>query len=84
MTIEQMAIELLGLSLKDRAILAEKLIASLEEETAADVNALWAAEAMNRLRQIENDEVPLRPAAEVLEEAKNALTVIALAEQNTI
>jgi hypothetical protein len=76
MTIEQLAIELLGLPAKVRAALAEKLIASLEDENAAgagDVDSLWAAEAERRLEQAERGEVELYPAEDVLAEARSRL-----------
>ncbi len=73
MTIEQLAIELLGLPAKARAALAEKLIASLEDEEAGDVDSLWAAEAERRLEQAERGEVELRPAEDVLANARSRL-----------
>ena len=70
MTIEQLAMELLGLPAKQRAQLAEKLIASLEEEGAGEVDAIWAEEADRRLRQVEAGEATLRPAEAVLADAR--------------
>jgi hypothetical protein len=69
MTIEQVAMELLGLSAKERALLAEKLLASLELEVAADTEALWAEEAARRSTQVEAGNVAVRQAGEVLSEA---------------
>jgi hypothetical protein len=75
MTMEQLAIQLLGLPAKARAILAEKLIASLEEEQAAgDVDALWAEETERRLKEAEEGAVGLRPAEAVLTDARSRLT----------
>jgi hypothetical protein len=73
MTIEQLAIELLGLPAKARAALAEKLVASLEEEAAGDVDALWAEEAERRLKEAEAGAVSLRPAEAVLVDARSRL-----------
>lgn len=70
MTIEQVAVELLGLSTKERALLAEKLLASLEEDAAVDVEGLWGEEAERRLRQANGGEVSLRPAAVVMADAR--------------
>ena len=74
MTMEQLAVQLLGLPARDRAVLAEKLIASLEEEQAADeVEGLWAEEAERRLQQAQEGKVSLRPAADVMREARSRL-----------
>lgn len=73
MTIEQLAIELLGLPAKARAALAEKLIASLEEEASGDVDALWAEVAERRLKEAESGTVSLRPAEAVLADARSRL-----------
>jgi putative addiction module component (TIGR02574 family) len=74
MTVEQLAIQLLGLPARDRAVLAEKLIASLEEEHAAgDVDTLWAQEAERRLKEVEEGAVSVRPAEAVLDEARSRL-----------
>jgi hypothetical protein len=73
MTIEQLATELLGLPAKARAALAEKLIASLEEEAGGDVDALWAEEAERRMKESEEGAVALRPAESVLTDARSRL-----------
>ena len=74
MTMEQLAIQLLGLPAKARTILAEKLIASLEDEQAAgDVEALWAEEAERRLKEAEEGGVSLRPAEAVIKDARSHL-----------
>ena len=73
MTIEQLATELLGLPAKARAALAEKLIASLEEEAGGDVDALWAEEAERRMKEAEEGAVSLRPAEAVLTDARSRL-----------
>lgn len=73
MTMEQIAVELLGLPARDRALLAEKLIASLEQELGADVDAAWADEASRRLAEVERGEVSTRPAHEVLADARARL-----------
>lgn len=73
MTIEQLAIQLLGLPARARAILAEKLIASLDDEATDDVDMLWAEEASRRLKEAEDGVVSLRTADEVMAEARSRL-----------
>jgi len=71
---EQHAIQLLGPPAKARTILAEKLIASLEEEqVAGNVDALWAVEAERRLKEAEDGVVNLRPAEAVIKDARSHL-----------
>ena len=41
----------LSLEVRDRAALAEKLLASLEELTEEEANCLWAEEAQRRLEE---------------------------------
>jgi putative addiction module component (TIGR02574 family) len=41
----------LSLEVRDRAALAEKLLASLEELTEEEANRLWAEEAQRRLEE---------------------------------
>lgn len=48
-------------------------LASLEDESPQDVAAPWAEEARERSRQVKASEVTLRPADEVIEEAKSRL-----------
>ncbi len=73
MTIEQMAVELLGLSTKERAVLAEKLLASLDEDASGDVDARWGELALRRLDEVEAGSVSPRPAEEVLTESRSKL-----------
>lgn len=74
MTIEQLAMELLGLPAKARATLAQKLLASLEDEAASgDVDGLWAEEAERRLKEAQEGAVSLRPAEDVIREARSRL-----------
>ena len=49
-TVEKIALELLGLPVGSRALLAEKLIESLDEKQGEDIEALWIKEAKRRSR----------------------------------
>ena len=43
-TVEKIALELLGLPAESRALLAEKLIESIDEKQDKDIEALWIKE----------------------------------------
>ena len=52
-TLEKTALELLGLSASSRALLAEKLLASLEdEEPSEEAENAWKREALKRYRAL--------------------------------
>lgn len=72
-TIEEMAIELLGLPAAQRALLAKKLIASLDETELEGAEALWVREAEARYAEIENGIVECQPVDEALKEAREKL-----------
>jgi len=73
MKIEKMAMELLGLSATQRALLAKQLIASLDETERQDVEALWVREAEARYLEIETGKVKCRPVDEALRDARKKL-----------
>ena len=72
-TVEKIALELLGLPAESRALLAEKLIESLDEKQDKDIEALWVNEAKRRSREIKNGKVKCKPAKYVLREARMKL-----------
>lgn len=57
--------ELLRLPARDRARLAELLLASLDEESEPDVDAAWAAEAERRLAELRTGTAAGVPSADV-------------------
>lgn len=73
MKIEKMAMELLGLSAAQQALLAKKLIACLDETERQDVEALWVREAEARYAEIESGKVECRPVDEALRDARKKL-----------
>ncbi|HLF87203.1 MAG TPA: addiction module protein [Nitrospiria bacterium] len=73
LTVEKIALELLGLPTKSRALLAEKLIESLEEKQDRDTESLWMREAKKRSREIKSGKVRCRPAKDALKEARSKL-----------
>lgn len=69
-TVEKIALELLGLPIKSRALLAEKLIESLDEKQDKNVESLWIKEARRRSKEIKSGKVKCKPAKDVLREAR--------------
>ena len=74
MTVEQLALELLGLPASSRALLAEKLIASLEETEDPEAENLWRREIERRQREIDEGKVQCIPAEEALQKARSKLS----------
>lgn len=72
-TMEEMAIELLGLSATQRALLAKQLIASLDDTEIKDVEGLWVREAEARYAEIKKGTVECEPVEEALKEARERL-----------
>ena len=71
--LKDIEVEALKLSAYDRALLAERLINSLESEDDTDVEKLWAEEAERRYKEYKEGKVKVRPAAEVIGEAFSKL-----------
>ena len=65
--------EVLKLSPRQRARLAERLIASLDREREPGSVALWAKEARRRVAELRTGKVKARPAAAVFRKARTAL-----------
>jgi len=74
MRCEELEIQIGKLTLKERAALAKWIVESLDELSAAEVEALWAEEAERRLDELEQGIVAEIPAAEVLCRAQAAIT----------
>ena len=63
----------LGLGVRDRAALAEKLLASLEELSAEEADDLWADEAERRLEALRAGRARTIPAEETHKKAERLL-----------
>jgi putative addiction module component (TIGR02574 family) len=63
--LERLAVELLGLPASSRALLAKKLIESLDETETPDSEALWIEVAKRRAKELEDGVVQGIPAEEV-------------------
>lgn len=69
----QLESKVLKLSPRERARLAERLIASLDDAVDPEADALWAREAERRLDELRSGAVKGRPAASVFRKARAAL-----------
>ena len=68
--LERMAKQLLQLPVESRAELAARLIASLEQSSDENVEALWLDQAKRRLEEVESGQVSPKPAEEVFRNAR--------------
>ena len=66
-TVEKICNEALFLPADARISLIERLLASLNLPTQADIDRLWAAEAERRISEIDCDEVKLVSGEQVFE-----------------
>ncbi len=65
--------EALDLTPKDRALVAELLLESLEVEPKGDLSPEWQEEVRKRCEEIDRGLVELRPAEEVFSRARAEL-----------
>ncbi len=72
-SIEQLTEELLALPSVSRALLAEKLVESLEFDTDPTVQAAWINEAKKRRDRIRDGSVQPIPGAEALAQVRRLL-----------
>jgi putative addiction module component (TIGR02574 family) len=63
----------LKLALKDRAILAERLISSLDSLGESENEQLWVEEAQRRYKGYRKGKITARPTQDVLREARAAI-----------
>ena len=63
----------MNLDVHDRAALAERLLASLEELTDEETERLWAEESQRRLEQYRAGRATAVPAEDVHKKAENLL-----------
>jgi hypothetical protein len=71
--LEQLKEDLLALPTNSRASLAHALIQSLDDEVDADAELLWRDEIRRRDAQIRSGQAMLKPAEQVLREARERL-----------
>ena len=70
MTVEEVKTQALRLGPRDRASLAQELLASLDSLDGADVEQLWVEEAQRRSAELDGGKARAYPADEVLERAR--------------
>ena len=73
LTVEEIAEQALALSSDARALLADRLVESLEPAEDEAVRALWAEEAQRRWEELESGAVKEVPGEEALAEVRRAL-----------
>jgi hypothetical protein len=72
-SIEQLTEELMALPSLSRALLAEKLVESLEFDTDPTIQTAWVTEAKKRRDQIRNGSVQPIPGEEALSQVRRLL-----------
>lgn len=73
-TLEKTALNLLGLPTSSRAVLAEKLLASLEDnEPSEEIERAWNKEALKRYKAFKAGKTKVLPHAEVMRDAYRAV-----------
>ncbi len=71
MTMETLLSEALQMPLQERAIIAERLISSLDTAIDPDVETAWQQEVQNRLDRMEKGELTFLPWEEVRRQLRN-------------
>ena len=70
LTVDQLADEAMQLPASSRALLAEKIVESLDLAQTDDIQRLWADEAIRRRDEIRSGRVQPIPGDEVLAEVR--------------
>jgi putative addiction module component (TIGR02574 family) len=73
MTVDQLAAEALSLSAESRALLADKLVESLNADGLSKIDRLWSDEAKRRRDEVRQGRVKTIPGEEGLARARRAL-----------
>lgn len=74
LTIEQIAEEALALPTEARALLADRLVESLDPLEDATIRQLWANEARARRDDVRNGAVKTIPGEEALDRVRKSVT----------
>jgi putative addiction module component (TIGR02574 family) len=73
MTLDQLAQEALALPSESRALLADRLVESLDTAELGDIDRLWATEAKRRRDEVRQGRVKTIPGDEALARVRRAL-----------
>ena len=71
--LDQLTADAMKLPLRDRVQLAQRLVATIDDEVESDTEALWFAEAERRLEELRSVKVEGIPADDVFRNAREAL-----------
>lgn len=74
LTVEQIVDEVLGLPSEARALLADRLVESLDPAEDGYVRQLWAAEALRRRDEVRSGRVQTIPAEQALAQVRRTLS----------
>jgi Putative addiction module component len=72
-SIEQLTEELLSLPSASRALLADKLVESLEFDTDLAIQSLWVTEAKRRRDEVRDGAVQIIPGEEALAQVRRLI-----------
>jgi putative addiction module component (TIGR02574 family) len=72
-TAQEICIEVLSLPRKSRAELAERILASLEDQTDAKAEKAWKAVIRRRRAEVHSGKAKVRPAEDVMRDAVRAI-----------
>lgn len=72
-SIEQLTEEILSLPSGSRALLADKLVESLEFDTDSAIQEIWLAEAKRRRDEVQNGSVEPIPGEEALAQVRRLI-----------
>ncbi|MBW4532755.1 MAG: addiction module protein [Pleurocapsa minor HA4230-MV1] len=72
-SIEQLTEEILSLPSASRAILADKLVESLEFDTDSTIQSIWVTEAKRRRNEIQDGSVKPIPGEQALAEVRRLI-----------
>jgi hypothetical protein len=72
-SIEQLTEELLSLPNESRALLADKLVESLEFDTDSTIQGVWVAEAKRRRAEIRDGSVQSIPGEDALAQVRRLI-----------
>lgn len=73
MTVEQIADEALALPSEARALLADRLVESLDPAEDGLIRQLWVREARRRIEEVRSGRVTTVPAEEALAQVRQAI-----------
>jgi putative addiction module component (TIGR02574 family) len=70
LTLDQITEEAIKLPPASRALLADKLVQSLESEEEGEIQQLWSSEAIRRRDEIRSGQVQPIPGEQVIDEVR--------------